>query len=213
MLKLALLLVFSSTALALGDLSAIETLQTVASKAQLYTALEQMMSSTQTATFKLTSYQKMGEHEEFTAGRVTWAGQDSLRIDVDQGRGKGSTAVLRNGGVIAWQRGWLRFVKLNFKLRNKRVVSVRGRDLSDTGFFDDLRFVLDHWDCARVSPDEAGFVIEYQNDQRLPTRLWLSGEPLQVSRHEVHDAGVMVGRYTYQELLLNPKIDLGLLDP
>lgn len=183
------------------------------SKTRLHHAINKLFDTTHGATFKLTSYQKLAEDDEFTAGRVTWLSQQSLRIDVDEGRGKGATAVLKDDRVIAWRRGWLSLFKFRFKLRNKRVMSMRGRDLSNTGFFDDLRFVLDHWDAARVREASAGYIIEYQNDQQLATRMWLAVNPLHVYRHEVEDAGITVERYTYEEIRLNPPIDRKLLDP
>ena len=213
LLTVAILAFFVTGPLAQDDLTPSETPRRADPKVPLHTALQDLLANTRAATFDLTSYQKMGEDEEFTVGRVTWAGHDRLRIDVDEGRGKGATAVLKEDRVIAWRRGWLSFIKFKFKLRNKRVMSMRGRDLSNTGYFDDLRFVLDHWDMVQVSFDETGYIIEYNNEQQLPTRLWLAFEPLHVYRHEVRDSGIEVERYTYENVLLNPSIDPGLLDP
>lgn len=213
LLAAALLVLGVSGSLAQESSVTVGTPTQVESKTRLHDALERLFATTHGATFKLTSYQKLAEDDEFTAGRVTWLSQHSLRIDVDEGRGKGATAVLKDDRVIAWRRGWLSWFKFKFKLRNKRVMSMRGRDLSDTGFFDDLRFVLDHWDAARVREESAGFIIEYQNDQQLPTRMWLAVNPLHVYRHEVEDAGITVERYTYKEVRFNPPIDPKLLDP
>lgn len=175
--------------------------------------LTDLLSRVRTATFEQKTWEKNGRKEDWTEGRVWWAGTDRIRIDVDRGRGSNSTAILEGETVHGFRRGALSFVKLKFDVRADKVLSIRDHDMRQTGPVPDLAWILEHWDRATVS--ETGETIEIRFTDRFGTMstIRLTGKDWSTIRHEVHENGELVERYEYDDIVWNAEFDDELLVP
>jgi hypothetical protein len=182
------------------------------------TNLAELVDSVTAATWVQETWERLGEKEELTRARCHWNG-DRLRLDVEAGRGKGSTAILYQGKVYGFKRGLLSFVKLKYEPRDRAVLSLRGNDLRGNGYLDDVRFALEHWDNVEIAPSERGLVLAYRDAAGLRQRLQLAGdgldgpEPLHVAEQETFEGEELVARATYEDVVYNPEFDEKLLVP
>ncbi len=168
--------------------------------AALRAEIAAVVEGTTRASWTQTSWQRLGSREEFTAARCRWAGQDRIRLDVYDGRGKGAVAVLDGEEVTGYRRGLLSFARLRYPVRHPRVLSLRGHDMRTNGFLDEYRWLLDRWSRLHLSRDGARTVLRWIDDAGLDQRLVVSGSPPVVTRHEVRERGELVEVYTYAEV-------------
>ncbi len=179
-----------------------------ADAAELHAEIGRVVAGVTRASWVQTSWQRLGEREEYTAARCLWAGQDHLRLDVFEGRGKGSVAVLDGDQVTGYRRGLFSFAKLSYPVRHPRVLSLRGRDMRDNGFLDDFRQLLRRWEQVRVAREGAHTVLSMIDDAGLDQRFYVRGSPPVVDRHEVRERGELVEVYTYAEGEYGAEFDL-----
>lgn len=202
---------------ATGVVSAV-TAQTVEETADprrtsLHNAIADVAEGVKRATWTQTSFQRLGEREEYTAATCFWAGPDSVRLDVYAGRGKGAVAVLRGKQVTGFRRGLLRFAKRTYDVRHPRVLSLRGRDMRDNGYFDELQFVFRNWPRVEVTFSRDAVLLVYADEQGLTNRLYLRGTPPVVFRHEIFADDLLVEVYTYGDVVYDATFDSSLLEP
>ncbi len=173
-----------------------------------------LLDTLETATWVQTSWERLGDREERTAARCTWAGQDNMRLDVFDGRGAGATAILSNGRVYGFKRGLLSIFKRSYEPAHPRVRSLRGNTMQANGFLDDLEEVVTSGESIRVEKQgPETVVLRYRDSDGLKSTLHIRRDPIRVYIHERSDDDGIVERYTYSEVRYNPKIDLELLKP
>lgn len=180
----------------------------------LATEIRALVDTVETASWVQTSWERSGRQEEHTSARCLWAGQDNMRLDVFDGKGKGATAILIDGRVYGYKRGLLSFIKRSFELSHPRVRSLRGNQMSQNGFLDDLGFVLDVWDTVileQLTPERTA--ISYVDADSLNSTLHVLRNPLRVILHERAEEQQVVERYHYSEIDYNLTIDPELLLP
>jgi hypothetical protein len=180
----------------------------------LVTEIDALVDTVETASWVQTSWERSGRREEYTSARCLWAGQDNMRLDVFDGKGEGATAILFDGRVYGFKRGVLSFIKRSFEPSHPRVRSLRGNRMSQNGFLDDLRFVLEVWDTVtleQLTPERTA--IMYVDADTLSSTLHLIRHPLRVILHERADERQVVERYHYSEIDYNLTIDPELLLP
>lgn len=175
--------------------------------------IEAVVTDVKTATWMQTSWQQLGDREEYTEARCMWNGPDHIRLDVKKGRGKGATAILKEDTVHGFKRGLLSFAKLKFDVGDPDVLSLRGHDMRSSGFLDDLARLLAHWDTVTLTATQEGPVLAYTDKQGLNHQLWLHPEPLYPYQHEVYDGDRLVERYTYTSVVYHSPLDEKYMSP
>ncbi len=176
-------------------------------------AIGSLVETSRSATWFQRTWERKGEEEERTESDAFWAGQERIRLDIHEGRGAGSTAVLRGKKVTGFKRGFLSFAKMSFDVDAERVLSLRGHSMAKAGFFDDCSYVLGHWDKIEIDVDAEGVVLRYRDDDGNRTDLWLDPKCFVPRRMEVRANDVVVARTTYDRVVLNPSLDDDLFDP
>jgi len=173
----------------------------------------QLLDRVDLATWTQTSWERLGDEEHYTAAHCLWASPDDLRLDVFDGRGTGSSAILYQGRVYGFRSGLLRFFKRSYDVRHQRVLSLRGHDMRDIGFLVQFERILDRWNAVSMSKVDRGPVLTFTDDAGLRNELWLNAEPLYAYRHDVYEDDVLVERYTYASVVYNPEVDRKRLVP
>ncbi|MAE69318.1 MAG: hypothetical protein CME06_02490 [Gemmatimonadetes bacterium] len=175
-------------------------------------ALDDLVAKSRSATWFQRTWERKGDEEERTESDAYWAGQDRIRLDIHEGRGAGSTAILRGNKVTGFKRGWLSFAKMSFDVDAERVLSLRGHSMAKAGFFDDCSYVLEHWDEIESKTDSAGVVLRYRNAAGNRTDLWLDLDNFVPMRMEVRVNETVVARTAYERVVLNPLLDDDLFE-
>ncbi|MDX1740167.1 MAG: hypothetical protein R3178_02700, partial [Rhodothermales bacterium] len=124
------------------------------------------------------------------------------------------TAILFEGRVHGFKRGFLSFLKRSYEPMHSRVRSLRGNTMRSNGFMDDLADVATTKDA--ISMENIGsdtVVIRYRDADGLKSTLHVRRSPIRVYIHERSDDDGIVERYTYSEVRYNVDIDKQLLKP
>lgn len=180
----------------------------------LYQEIRALVDTVETASWTQTSWEQLGERQEYTAARCLWAGQHSMRLDVFEGRGSGATAILFEGRVYGFKRGLLSFIKRSFEPAEPRVVSLRGNPITTNGFMDDLDYVLKVWETVSVVTGAEGApTLRYVDEGGLSSTLELARDPVRVTRHRRLSGTELIELYTYSDVRYNPPLDGRLLSP
>ena len=204
-----LLLAMSSIAIRAHSVSlmAADSVRTTGGPSQiredsLLSRIQELVLDTRTASWTQTTWETDGEDEEWTAARCLWVGQDNQRLDVYEGRGAGATAILYDGRVHGFKRGFLSFIKKTFDPEHARVVSLRGNSMTANGFLDDLEWMSDHWELVSVSRDSTRTIVSYE-EAGVKRRYVLLEDPIRVAQQETYEADRLVERYTYSDVSYN----------
>lgn len=164
-----------------------------------------------TAVFDQRTWEKNGEKEEITVGKVWWAGTNKIRIDVYEGRGSNATAVLEGETIRGFKRA-LSFVKLKYHVRDDTTLSIRGHDMRETGPIDDLHYILENWARVTVRKDAGDAVLSYKDAFGTDAEMRIRLSDLLPYLHTVRQNGELVEKYEYSNMVWNPVLPEDLLD-
>jgi outer membrane lipoprotein-sorting protein len=175
--------------------------------------LEKMLQETKTLTWDQKIWLSKGDDEERNSAQCFYQAPDQFRLNVSEGRGAGATVVYKNGMLKAFKRGLLSFAKLTYKPRDKAVLSLRGGDITQTGFLDDLANVLRQWDTVEFKATPAEWTLNYKDTQGLPAQMKFRTGELYPYRIEVSEAGKIVETHNFSNVIYNPVIDPAVFNP
>jgi outer membrane lipoprotein-sorting protein len=175
--------------------------------------LERVLKDTKTMTWDQKIWLGKGNEEERTTAKCYWKAPDVFRLNVSEGRGKGATVIFKDGKITAFQRGLLSFAKLSYKPRDKTVLSLRGGDITQNGFLDDLGYVLRQWEKVLLTSSDAEWIVEYTDHQGLPATMKIRQAELYPYRIEVMESGKLVEIHNYSNVSYNAPIDPSVFNP
>jgi outer membrane lipoprotein-sorting protein len=150
---------------------------------------------------------KSGE-EQTTRARCIWSGPDQLRLDIEDGFGKGAHLFIKGEELTIRPPGILGAIKIHRRVSDPRFRSLRGRDLRQTVFLEEVQFLLDHWEDVDLSVAENGAAMfRYRNVRDEPVQAFVRLNPLRLIQIEVTEGGEVVERVTYEQIELDPPVD------
>lgn len=162
--------------------------------------LEGLVYRTPALSFRLRSDEWLGGEHAWSSGVVIRLAADTLRMDVELGRGDGGTVILLGSRVKAWRRGILSFIRLTYDRTHPRVLSLRGHDLGAIGFFDEATWILAHPGEARVRTGPGADAFEFTDrlgDDHVV--VWPS-DLLHPDMDTVRSGDDVVERYAYSDI-------------
>lgn len=181
----------------------------------LHRRITAIVEASEPLVFRQISWERKGDEAEANYTHGYWEGRDRVRMEVKEGRTTGA-AILRGETVHGFKEGFLSFVKLRYELREDKVTSIRGYDLSHTGFMDDFQILLDNWDTAEVTRGNAHTIVSYSGYDGLPSRMWLPTDegPLYPFLQKVWSSeGHLVELYVYWDVVYGAEIDPDKFEP
>lgn len=180
----------------------------------LRAGIEKLAKDTKTATWFQKTWQVKGKDEEVSDADCHWMGQDTIRLDIKAGKGKGSVAILNGGKVLGFMKGVFSFAKLSYDPKDDMVIGIRGQGMPASGFMDDITTVLKQWDTVKVTLSATEAVIEYKDAaEGLPVTMWMQLPGLQVTKTEMVEKGKVVQRNQYEKVIYNPGFDTKIFAP
>ncbi len=184
-----------------------------ASKEEARARIERMLKETKTMTWDQKVWLGKGSDEERTAAKCFYQAPDMFRLNVSEGRGEGATVVFKDGKITAFKRGLLSFAKLTYKPRDKTVLSLRGGDITQTGFLDDLAYVIRQWDTVDYKATPAEWIVSYKDPQGLPAIMKIRSAELYPYRLEITENGKLVEIHNYSNVAFNAPLEQNIFNP
>jgi len=189
----------------------------------------EIIHGTETARWRQTTWERKGDEEDRTVGVTKWWGQNKQRLDIKEGRGRNAAVVLKGDRLWGFKRR-LSFIKLEYHVREEKVLSIRGHDMRENGFMDEYTYMLEHWDRVTMTVldeetlrltfpfrDTHGFGIGegYDNDtsdgrrdsKQVTIHVWADRSTLLPRRTSVVEDGETVEKYRYEQIERNVELD------
>ncbi len=166
-----------------------------------------------TASWVQRIWEKKASEEQTIKARCYWAEPNRLRLDIEEGYGKGARLYVQGEDLTIRPPGILSALTLHRRVTDPRFRSLRGHDLRQAAIFDQLEFILSRWEQVTVTATADGAVLNYQNRDNHPVRAALTLEPLRRLYIEVSEGDQVVERNTYEQIELNAPIDPGTFVP
>ncbi len=169
--------------------------------AGLHARLRNMLTQVKGASWHQSVWLTNGKESEELEADCLWAGPDRVRLDVREGRGAGFRIELESDKVTVYKPGVFSFARFKYHVGDDEVRSLRGGDLRDTGFLDDLRHAVENWDAVEIDAGFAGLVsLRFPGRDGLTTRLELDEQNLTVRALEFVDGDTVVEKHRYADV-------------
>ena len=175
--------------------------------AKVKAGLQKIQAETKKARYTLKNWEKLGKEESWVRADCYWMGQTTIRMDILDGKGKGGIAILKSGKVTAFLDGFLSFAKLSYDPKDKTVSGIRGLSITESGFMDDIKLILQNWDDGKVNVSGEQAIIDYTGPDKLTTKMWLKSDGSMVTKTETYEKGSVVVRNEYSKVNLSAGFD------
>lgn len=167
---------------------------------------------------KLTSTSILGDISEKQVFNYYFKSPGFRRIEVIEGKDKGSILVYRDGIVRARKRGLFSFITLTFRPEDKRVTTIRRGRIDQTDFQFILSLLLEperkiFWKKKDIFQDEAVDVLELVDtreanansyDEPVKGLFWISQESDLILKYELYNkSNNLVFRQINQDIQVN----------
>ncbi|MGC4113549.1 MAG: hypothetical protein QM765_02565 [Myxococcales bacterium] len=165
------------------------------------------MQETKTASWVQVRWERKGTEEQYVRSRCLWTAEGLLRMEVEDGRGAGTTLLRHGDRVTIKPPGILGAIKLHKNVRDGILRSLRGKDLRTAGFLPELQLVLERWEQVELEIRGTDAVLRYADADRLQAQMTIQLETLAPMFMEARENGEVVERTTFDQVRFGVPVD------